>query len=141
MNILSFSLLVRQLHYGTLDAQIEYCANKRQEDFSTFPPAMRDALVELPYSDVLHPPESFTELRFYTALRNFMETCGYDCFSWRDLYAPVKKRLQNQLSAVINMAKFREGQLQLYQELNEGVSFGVDGCFILCISTISKMFF
>lgn len=43
-------------------------------------------------------------------------------FGWKDLHAPTAKRFRCQLSAAINMAKFREDQLKLYAELNEPVS-------------------
>lgn len=102
--------------------QLEVCTDKTEEDYSASTPALEAALSQLPHADQLHTPESTTELRYYTALRDLMESCGYDSFSWRDLYAPVRKRFQHQLSAVINLAKFREDQLQLYGELNENVS-------------------
>jgi hypothetical protein len=51
-----------------------------------------------------------------------MKTCGLYDFGWKDLHAPTAKRFRCQLSAAINMAKFREDQLKLYTELNEPVS-------------------
>jgi len=69
----------------------------------------------------LHSSESFNEFTFFTELSNLMEICGYYDFSWRDLHAPESKRLRLQLSAVLNLAKFREEQLKVYAELNEPV--------------------
>jgi hypothetical protein len=72
----------------------------------------------MPYPE-LH--QDFGDLQFYTCLRDLFTDAGYDTFSWRDLHAPTPKRLRIQLSAIINMAKFREEQLQMYRELNEPV--------------------
>jgi chromosome segregation ATPase len=51
-----------------------------------------------------------------------MNICGFYDFGWKDLHTPTPKRFRCQLSAAINMAKFREDQLKLYAELNEPVS-------------------
>ena len=51
-----------------------------------------------------------------------MKTCGIHDFGWKDLHFPNTKRFRSQLSAAINMAKFREDQLKLYAELNAPVS-------------------
>ena len=51
-----------------------------------------------------------------------MEICGFHDFGLKDLFLPTAKRFRIQLSAAINMAKFREDQLKLYAELNEPVS-------------------
>lgn len=50
-----------------------------------------------------------------------METCGFYDFGWKDLICPTPKRFRDQLSAAINMFKFREDQLKIYAELNEPV--------------------
>jgi hypothetical protein len=50
-----------------------------------------------------------------------METCGIYDFGWKDLICPTPKRFRDQLSAAINMFKFREDQLKIYAELNEPV--------------------
>lgn len=71
--------------------------------------------------DVDYPElhEDRTEANFFRHLQKLMKTCGYNDFSWRDLYHPSPKRLRFQLSAIINLAKFREEQLRVYAELNE----------------------
>ena len=74
----------------------------------------------LPFPE-LH--QDFTEMQFYTCLRDLMTCAGYATFSWRDLHVPTPKRLRYQLSAIINLAKFREEQLKVYQELNEPVRY------------------
>ena len=69
-----------------------------------------------PYPE-LH--QEFNELQFYTCLRDLMTMAGYASFSWRDIHCPTSKRLRYQLSAIINLAKYREEQLRVYAELNE----------------------
>lgn len=67
----------------------------------------------------LHPPESFMEMHFFIALRQLMAQCLYSEFSWRDLHAPTATRLRIQLSALINLVKYLEGeQLKIFNELN-----------------------
>lgn len=82
------------------------------------------AVAELDDSDSpeLHDAASFAELRFFLALRRVFEISGYSGFSWRDLHAPVPKRVQQQLSYLMNLFKFREDLLPLYEELNALVS-------------------
>jgi chromosome segregation ATPase len=49
-----------------------------------------------------------------------MKVCGNsDGFSFNDLGAPDKKRFRRQLSAAINLIKFREDRLVLYAELHD----------------------
>jgi len=98
--------------------QVEMCDNKTEKDFLESPPEILEAAANLPYPE-LH--QEWSEMRFYTALRDIFENLGYDHFSFRDLFAPTKKRYQVQLSAFINFAKFREEQLQFYQELSAPV--------------------
>jgi Nuf2 family len=77
-----------------------------------------DYVTQFEYPD-LHQPESFTEMQFFLALRQLMEQCLYNEFSWRDLHMPTAKRLRIQLSALINLVKYLEGeQLKLFNELN-----------------------
>lgn len=75
--------------------------------------------------------QEFSELAFFQALRECLSTCGYTDFSWRDLYAPTSKRLRHQLSAIINLAKFREEQIKVYGELNEPVRYCVTTVMLL----------
>jgi len=63
--------------------------------------------------------EDFSDVRFFLELRKLMELCGYYDFGWKDLHSPTAKRFRSQVSAAINLAKFREDQLKLYAELNE----------------------
>lgn len=60
-------------------------------------------------------------MKFYKSLRKCMKACGIHDFGWKDLHYPTAKRFRSQLSAAINMAKFREDQLKLYAELNAPV--------------------
>ena len=100
--------------------QLEVCAGKTEKDFVATQALLHKVVEQrLPYPE-LH--QEWSELRFYTALRDMLENCGYNNFSWRDLYAPTKKRYQTQLSAILNLAKFREEQLELYGALTEPVS-------------------
>jgi len=98
--------------------QLDVCAGKTEGDFQPSK-GMLDKAQEMPFEQ-LH--EDFGDLKFFLALQDLFQTCGYNEFSWRDLYAPTFKRLRLQLSAVINLAKFREEQLKVYAELNEPVS-------------------
>ena len=97
--------------------QLDVCSGKTEEDFKIEQAVNTDC----DYPEV-HAPESYSELTFFTELRKLMDICGYYDFSWRDLYAPESKRLRLQLSAVVNLAKFRQEQLKVYAELNEPVS-------------------
>jgi Nuf2 family len=79
---------------------------------------MLDYVTTLEYPE-LHPPESFMEMQFFLALRQLMERCMYSEFSWRDLHVPTSSRLRIQLSALINLVKYLEGeQLKIFNELN-----------------------
>lgn len=74
----------------------------------------------MPFPD-LH--EDMSDIKFFFLLRKCLRVCGIYDFSWKDLHAPTSKRFRWQLSAIINLAKFREDQLCVYAELNEPVSF------------------
>ena len=56
---------------------------------------------------------------FFRELSKAMRVVGVYDFSFKDLYHPVAKRFRVQMSALINMAKFREDQLRKYYELME----------------------
>jgi Nuf2 family len=87
---------------------------------------MLDYVATLEYPE-LHPPESFMEMHFFLALRQLMEQCLYSEFSWRDLHVPTAPRLRIQLSALINLVKYLEGeQLKIFNELNGPVRICVD---------------
>jgi hypothetical protein len=61
------------------------------------------------------------DFMLFTALSQLMRIVGYDLFSMRDIHSPTSQRLCHQLSAVLNMAKFKEEQLKFYAALDEPV--------------------
>lgn len=117
---LNFQFLTVFAHF-----QLDICCGLTEEDFQPSK-AMLEVAASCPYPQ-LH--EDFSDLKFYRSLRKCMLTCGIKDFGWKDLHNPTAKRLRCQLSAAINMAKFREDQLKLYAELNEPVR----GCFSICV--------
>lgn len=99
---------------------LEICQGVADEDCEKVSPKMQETLQAIAKFPTVH--EDFSDVKFFLELRKFMETCGYHDFGWKDLHTPTAKRFRYQLSAVINLAKFREDQLKLYAELNEPVS-------------------
>ena len=99
--------------------QLEVCCGNLKEDFDAKSEDLKEAIDGCAYPSV---HENFSELKFFLALRKFMQICGINDFGWRDLHAPTAKRLRDQLSGAINMAKYREDELKVYAELNEPVS-------------------
>ncbi|KAL3937584.1 MAG: hypothetical protein SGBAC_007342 [Bacillariaceae sp.] len=99
---------IRKVFWQLLDI----CCGITEEDLEKQAP---------PTDGLAHPEvhDSFTDMLFFRDLRKCMNTCGVFDFSWKDLHVPRKDRLRTQLSALINMAKFREEQLKMYAELNE----------------------
>lgn len=77
-----------------------------------------DKAATMPFPD-MH--EGTADIKFFLKLKKCLRTCGIYDFSWKDLHAPTPKRLRWQLSAIINMAKFREDQLMVYHELHKPV--------------------
>lgn len=65
--------------------------------------------------------QDFGDVFFFRTLRQVLSAAGYHSFSLSDVHAPNPKRLRVQLSALINLAKFREEQLELLEQLNEPV--------------------
>lgn len=63
--------------------------------------------------------DNMVDLLFFKELSRGMRVVGIYDFSWKDLHNPTPKRFRNQMSALINMAKFREEQLRKYYELME----------------------
>jgi kinetochore protein Nuf2 len=59
-----------------------------------------------------------TDVKLFRLLRNCLHTYGVHDFSWKDLHAPNNKRLRYQLSAFINMAKFRNDEMRLFAAMN-----------------------
>ena len=77
---------------------------------------MKARVMDLEYP-VLHQEPG--DLILFLSLRDLFDTCCYTQFSWKDLYHPNPKRLRCQLSAVLNLAKFREEQLKVYEDVTE----------------------
>mmetsp|Transcript_42424 Transcript_42424/g.48191 ORF Transcript_42424/g.48191 Transcript_42424/m.48191 type:complete len:459 (-) Transcript_42424:249-1625(-) len=98
-------------------ALLEICCGVSEEELERVSPLMQDTLKSISKYPQTH--EDFSDLRFFLELRRFMEDCGYHDLGWKDLHSPTAKRFRCQISAAINMAKFREDQLKLYAELNE----------------------
>jgi Nuf2 family len=99
---------------------LEACGGITEEDLKQISPRMRETLQNICQYPQIH--EEFESVRFFWHLKKFMAVCGVMDFGWKDLIIPTAKRFRVQLSAAINMAKFREDQLKLYVELNEPVS-------------------
>jgi kinetochore protein Nuf2 len=100
---------VRKIFWQLLDT----CCGISEEDLAKQAPSNKD----MKYPE-LHE-DNTTDILFFKALRTLLHTCGLYDFSWKDLHFPTTKRFRCQLSAIINMAKFREEQLKVYAELNE----------------------
>jgi len=98
-------------------AMLDICCGLQEDDFGKGSTEMQETLISISKHPETH--EDFSDVRLFLELRKFMEVCGYYDFGWKDLYSPTAKRFRSQLSAAINMAKFREDQLKLYAELNE----------------------
>lgn len=102
--------------YNSRFLKLWICAGKTEEDF--------ERPLNIPSESLSFPEHhdgNFNEWNYFEALQQLMTVCGYYEFSWRDLYHPEPKRLRLQLSAVINLAKYRESQLVTYSELREPV--------------------
>lgn len=95
---------------------LEHCCGITEEDIEKQCPTNLDEFVA-PAEAELH--DNFVDMLLFKELRKMMGTCGIVDFSWKDIHVPTSKRLRCQLSATINMAKFREEQLKIYAELNE----------------------
>lgn len=99
---------VRKVFWQLLDI----CCGITEEDLQKHCPSVEN----LPYPDI---HDDFIDMFFFRELRKCLGTCGVYDFSWKDIHTPTPKRFRCQLSAIINMAKFREEQLKVYAELNE----------------------
>lgn len=99
---------------------LDICCGLTEDDFEKVSPKMQETLKAVAKFPQVH--EDFGDVKFFLELRKCMEICGFYDFGWKDLHTPTAKRFRCQLSAAINMAKFREDQLKLYAELNEPVS-------------------
>jgi len=95
------------------------CTGKSEEDFLPSSVIVEKAqTMEFPE---LHNDKTFYDWNFYEAMKHLFIVCAYDDFSWRDLHAPNPKRVKDQLSAILNLAKYRESQISNYLELSETV--------------------
>jgi kinetochore protein Nuf2 len=99
---------VRKVFWQLLDI----CCGITEEDLQKESPSTD----HLPHPDI---HDDFTDMFFFRELRKCLATCGIYDFSLKDIHIPTAKRFRCQLSAIINMAKFREEQLKVYAELNE----------------------
>jgi Nuf2 family len=97
--------------------QLQRTTGKTEADLVASPNVLAKA-DSIPYGE-LH--QEFSELLFYASLRDLFKAAGYNNFSWRDLHCPTPKRLQCQLSAIVNFLMFLEGQFQIYGELQSQV--------------------
>lgn len=97
--------------------QLQRATGKTEADLVASPDVLAKA-DSMPYGE-LH--QEFSELLFYTSLRDMLKAAGYTNFSWRDLHSPTPKRLQCQLSAIVNLFKYLEGQIPFYGELQNQV--------------------
>lgn len=67
--------------------------------------------------------DSISSLALFRAVSKLMRACAIMDFGLSDFHTPSSKRLKRQLSAAINLVKFREERIQMYRELNGQVSF------------------
>lgn len=96
---------------------LEICFGITEEDLSKHLPSAEQLAEVSDYPD-LHE-EHMLDAIFFRELSQCMSVVGIYDFSWRDLNNPTAKRFRTQISAIINMAKFREEQIRKYYELME----------------------
>lgn len=110
-------LLHPEEHKDTIKALLEYlaqiCLGITADDLTQ--PAFA-GLQAIHYPE-LHE-DSIAKLNSLRSIMKMMEICDISDFSLRDLMAPDAKRLNRQLSGIMNFAKFREERLLLLNELN-----------------------
>jgi kinetochore protein Nuf2 len=99
---------------------LDTCCGITEDELTRLSPKMKDALQDVSKFPQLH--QDFESVRLFLQVKKCMEICGFYDFGLKDFFMPTAKRFRIQLSAAINMAKFREDQLKLYAELNEPVS-------------------
>ena len=76
-----------------------------------------EAVAAVEYSEIYL--DAISLVRFFRIIVRLMREVGIEDFGMRDLIKPEPHRLKIILSAVINFAKFREEQLNIYEELNK----------------------
>ena len=99
---------------------LDTCCGITEEDLNKLSPKMSETLQEVSKFPQLHT--DFESVRLFLHVKKCMRICGVYDFGLKDFFIPTPKRFRIQLSAAINLAKFREDQLKLYAELNEPVS-------------------
>jgi kinetochore protein Nuf2 len=104
---------IRKVFWQLLDI----CFGITEEDLTKQLPSP-DQLAQLSDYPELHE-DHMLDVLFFRELSKCMAVVGIYDFSWRDLNQPTSKRFRTQMSAIINMAKFREEQLRKYYELME----------------------
>lgn len=63
--------------------------------------------------------ESVPRLQLFRTASTLLEACGCHQFIFQDLFKPTYEKLRMYLSAIINLAKFREDQLDVYASKTE----------------------
>lgn len=106
--------------FFTSSFQLDICCGVQEKDLVASPP-MLEKVSTFSYSDLHIQEDTTTDVKLFLKLRTCLHTCGLYDFSWKDLHTPTAKRLRWQLSAIVNLAKFREDQLLVYSDLNEPV--------------------
>lgn len=76
-----------------------------------------EAISAVEYSEIYL--DAISLVRFFRIIVRLMREVGIEDFGIRDLIRPEPHRLRIILSAVINFAKFREEQLNIYEDLNK----------------------
>mmetsp|Transcript_42978 Transcript_42978/g.84473 ORF Transcript_42978/g.84473 Transcript_42978/m.84473 type:complete len:460 (-) Transcript_42978:9-1388(-) len=93
---------------------VEYCLGISKDELSQ---PQFNGLQGLAYPELYD--DTFFQLSLVRESTRLMTICGELDFGLLDFVAPSAKRLQQQLSAVINLAKFRLEHLEKYKEMNE----------------------
>lgn len=95
---------------------LEHCAGVTEEDLQG--KSLKGLAEIIPEKErELH--DDFVDILFFKEMRKLMRAGGIIDFSWKDLHYPSAKRLNCQLSGLINMAKFRVEQLELYTQFSQ----------------------
>ncbi len=96
---------------------LEICFGITEDDLTKQLPSP-EKLAEMVEYPELHE-DHMIDVLFFRELSRCMRIVGIYDFSWKDLQNPTAKRFRCQMSAILNMAKFREEQLRKYYELME----------------------
>ncbi|ORY79910.1 Nuf2 family-domain-containing protein [Protomyces lactucae-debilis] len=118
---------LRELHIAvTADDLVRPTASKMQLIYSMFADIMMGVTSDFIYScktaceQCSDHPDLFADpahlMIFYNYLRILMKEVGYHQFALQDLIKPEPKRVLQNLSAIINFAKFREERLGVYEQ-------------------------